>query len=161
MPSNADVPGINGGTYLIDSTVAAECNQMRGPGWVGGGGLATLNITGGTLEQVYPIQIDARDGAEFIVIGGLGYVPVTFKSLCNFREFTLQRKGGDKWIEVDQSYHGNDFWQTDYDARTGSWEITYSLWLDNPDDSRIPTEFRLMGPGLTIGDANYDHEADI
>lgn len=31
MPSNADVPGINGGTCLIDSTVAAECNQMRGP----------------------------------------------------------------------------------------------------------------------------------
>ena len=49
VPSNTDVAGINSGTCLIDSTVAAECNQMRGPGWTGGEGLATLNITGGTL----------------------------------------------------------------------------------------------------------------
>jgi len=49
VPSITDVAGINGGTCLIDSTVNAETNQMRGPGWTGGEGLATLNITGGTL----------------------------------------------------------------------------------------------------------------
>ena len=33
-----------------------------------------------------------------------------------------------------------DFWQTDFFQ--GSWEITYDLNLDSPEDERITREFR-------------------
>jgi hypothetical protein len=28
---------------------------------------------------------------------------------------------------LDQSVHGNDFWQTDYDAGTKTWSQTYNV----------------------------------
>jgi len=53
-------------------------------------------------------------------------------------------KNNDVTVEVDQSVHVRDFWQTDYDTQTGTWEITYMVTLDRPDDLRIPRECRLM-----------------
>ena len=35
-------------------------------------------------------------------------------------------KNNDVWVEMDQSVHDRDFWQTDYDTQTGTWEITYT-----------------------------------
>jgi len=31
---------------------------------------------------------------------------------------------------LDQSVHGNDFWQTDYDAKTQSYQLTFNLPLN-------------------------------
>lgn len=122
-----------------------------------------LNVimTKGTLEHSYPIQIDARNGAEFSVTGGLGFVPVTFTGLCNYQGFILQRKVDNNWIDVDQSYHGKDFWQTDFDPNKQRWEITYSLRLDQLNDARIQTEFRLIGPGITPGNITCDQEVGM
>ncbi len=50
--------------------------------------------------------------------------------------------GRGRWRKVDQSVHGNDFWQTDYDAASGTWEITYSVPLDTPGDERATRSFR-------------------
>jgi hypothetical protein len=101
-------------------------------------------VTKGILEHVYPIRINASNGAEFVVTGGLGYVPMTFSGLPDYRKYTLQKKGGDAWERVDQSVHSRDFWQTDYDAETATWEMTYTVPLDRPDDIRTPTEFRFL-----------------
>lgn len=120
-----------------------------------------IAMTRGVLEHNYPIRIEARNGAEFSVTGGLGFVPVTFTGLCNYRPFTLQRKVDNNWIDVDQSFHGKDFWQTDFDPQNDRWEITYSLWLDQPNDARIPTEFRLVGPGFIPGDITCDEEVNM
>ena len=30
-------------------------------------------------------------------------------------------------LKFNQSVHGNDFWQTDFDVATQSWSLTYNL----------------------------------
>jgi hypothetical protein len=102
---------------------------------------------GGKLEQAYPIRIQNTGGdIVFDVTGGIGYVPVTFTGIGNYRGFKLSRKEEAQWVEVDQSYHGKDFWQTDYDALTGTWNITYNLALDTPGDQRQTSQFKLTAP---------------
>lgn len=100
----------------------------------------TVAVTRGTLEHLYPairIRTTAQNEAEFTLSGGLGYVPVTFAGLNGYRQARLeQRVPGRDWQPVDQSVHGNDFWQTDYDPETASWELTYTL----PTDSSEPTQ---------------------
>ncbi len=41
-------------------------------------------------------------------------------------------RDGMGWRTVDQSVHGADFFQADYDARTRTWEVTFSLPSDTP-----------------------------
>jgi hypothetical protein len=65
------------------------------------------------------------------ITGGLGYVPVTFTGLKSYRDAGLWRDDGDG--RVDQSVHGQDFWQADFDATTRTWSLTYNLPLDPPD----------------------------
>lgn len=79
----------------------------------------------GTLERLYPAVTvrTLNDGAEFTLTGGLGYVPVTFTGLTSPRAPVLLRDGQ----PVNQSIHGNDFWQTDYDAATRTWQITFCV----------------------------------
>jgi hypothetical protein len=100
---------------------------------------------GGKLIRSYPIHIRSQGGeVVFSVSGGLGYVPVTISGLRDYRSFKMEYKVGGNWTEVDQSYHGNDYWQADYDPVTQSWELTYSLPLDSPQDQRQTRTFRLM-----------------
>jgi hypothetical protein len=103
-----------------------------------------VRMTQGALEDAYPIRIRASDGAAFVVTGGLGYVPMTFSGLPDYHGYVLQSRVDDVWVEVDQSVHSRDFWQTDYDTNTGTWEITYTVPLDRPDDVRIPIEYRFL-----------------
>ena len=79
----------------------------------------------GTLTSVYPsIGVRAsKDCAELTVTGGLGYVPVTFTGLTMPCDYGLSLDGQ----PVDQSVHGNDFWQTDYDAATRQWQLTFNI----------------------------------
>ena len=102
-------------------------------------------LRGGKLVREYPIQIRSTGGdIRFAVTGGLGYVPVTFTDLTEYRSFHLEQKINGDWVEIDQSHYGKDFWQTDYNPETARWEITYSLPLDTADDDRIQAEFRLV-----------------
>lgn len=79
----------------------------------------------GTLERLHPaITIRAdRDAAEFQLSGGLGYVPITITGLRSSRDYDLLVDGH----RVDQSVHGRDFWQTDYDPSLQRWSRTYTL----------------------------------
>lgn len=79
----------------------------------------------GKLESLYPavkVRV-SNDIAEFTLTGGLGYVPVTFTGLTSSRGYALLLDGH----PVNQSVHGNDFWQTDYDPLTRRWSRTYNL----------------------------------
>ncbi|MBK1828309.1 LamG domain-containing protein [Haloferula rosea] len=84
---------------------------------------ATLKI--GRLIQAYPdLRIETEnDEAEFILSGGLGHVPVTLTQLSSSTAGTLLVDGQ----PLDQSVHGRDFWQTDYDAKTRRWTRTYNI----------------------------------
>jgi len=46
-----------------------------------------------------------------------------FKGLTSLRGHQLLFDGQ----PVNQSVHGNDFWQTDFDVATKSWSLTYNL----------------------------------
>ena len=81
--------------------------------------------TVGTIEHLYPdIRVRAEnDRAEFTIGHGLGFVPVTFAGLTSHRGHAL-------WLDgepLDQSIHGNDFWQTDYDPVAQRWIRTYNV----------------------------------
>jgi hypothetical protein len=100
---------------------------------------------GGKLEHTYPICIRAIDQeVHFDVTGGLAYVPVTIRGLKNYRDYRLDHLVDGAWVAVDQSYHGNDYWQVDFNPSEQRWEITYSLALDTPQDERRRQQFRFV-----------------
>ena len=98
----------------------------------------------GTLERSRPTKIRAKNNrAEFTIAGGLGAVPITVTGLTGYRRPTLEmRAGSTQWKTVDQAVHGRDFWQTDYDEGSATWEITYSVPADTPGDARHTRRFR-------------------
>jgi len=103
----------------------------------------SVRMTLGKLIRTRPTTIQAfRDRAEFTITGGLGYAPITITGLSNYRTPILEVKEGDEWTTVDQSVYGKDYWQTDYNPETRTWEITYSIPMDTPDDQRITRSFR-------------------
>jgi len=102
-----------------------------------------VEIQSGRLLDSYPIKIEAEDNrAALVITGGMGYVPMVITNLSGFRNPQLSRKVNNSWQTVDQSVHGNDFWQADYNAANGSWDISYNLNLDTPGDERERAEFR-------------------
>lgn len=88
-----------------------------------------LEMKHGKLQHTWPaitIAVD-HDKAEFTLTRGLGHVPMTFTGLSSSRGYTL-------FIDdkpVNQSIHGNDFWQTDYDAASKTWSQTYNVYTDD------------------------------
>ncbi len=106
-------------------------------------------VSQGALLSVRPTAVRALgDRAEFAITGGLGYVPITIAGLSGYREPVLEmREGGGRWRLVDQSVHGRDFWQADYDPSAGAWDITYTVPLDSPEDARVRREFRFRLEG--------------
>jgi hypothetical protein len=84
-----------------------------------------VELVTGKLESLYPavaIQT-AGDTAEFTLTGGLGFVPVSFNGLRSPRGHALYLDGQ----PLDQSVHGSDFWQTDYDPVAQRWSRTYNI----------------------------------
>lgn len=90
-----------------------------------------VSVTGGELLYRYPIIVAAsRPEVEVSIKGGVGGVPIRFEGLRSSTGYTLCRLQGDRRIPLDQSVHGNDFWQTDYDAESGTYRVSFNLVLD-------------------------------
>ncbi len=86
-----------------------------------------VTVTKGKLLQCFPdVRVQCAEGAaELTVKSGPGFTAVTFaglKSACGGR---LLVDG----MEYRADAHGNDFWQTDFDASDGTWSRTYTLPL--------------------------------
>ena len=89
-------------------------------------------VEGGTLLHNYPIIIQAEAAEVTVVIeGGVGHVPIRFEGLKRATGTTLYQVVDGVETALDQSVHGNDFWQTDYDAKSGSYKMTFNLPLDD------------------------------
>lgn len=84
-----------------------------------------VEIQTGTLTRLHPdIGIRAsNDAAEFKLAGGIGQVPITFTDLSSNAGHRLIVNGS----PFDQSVHGSDFWQTDYDPHTQRWSRAYNV----------------------------------
>ncbi len=94
-----------------------------------------VSIRTGSFELLYPdIRIPAKGNkAEFMLAGGLGYVPISFMGLTAMDGFILHSDG----TPLNQSLHGNDFWQTDYDPTTHTWSRTNNIKMDDDTEYRI------------------------
>lgn len=91
-----------------------------------------VDVEGGSVVQKYPIIIDVEQAeVEFVIQGGVGYVPVSFRGLERAEGCTLYRIVDGERQVLDQSVHGNDFWQTDYDAKSSTFKVSYNLSLDD------------------------------
>ena len=84
-----------------------------------------VTVTSGELKRRYPDVriVTDKDAATLTLKGGLGYVPITFSGLTSPVGNALYVNGQ----RLDQSVHGNDFWQTDYTADTKTWSRTYNV----------------------------------
>lgn len=97
----------------------------------------------GAVKSNYPIVLTTdADQAHFRIKGGIGYVPVTLKGLSAYRVPKLYVKEGSRWTRIDQSLHGNDYWQTDFNISSGTWEVTYNINTDSPGDKTLEREFK-------------------
>ncbi|NNM28706.1 MAG: LamG domain-containing protein, partial [Akkermansiaceae bacterium] len=116
-----------GPNEALRSALARDQNTWRMIHREATGNDRRVNVTRGSVEQTHPdvrIRTEGNEAA-FTLAGGLGHVPVTFTGLTANGNFTLAVDGK----PVDQSVHGNDFWQADYDPATGMWSRTYNLPL--------------------------------
>jgi len=88
----------------------------------------------GILRRPYPpcVEVGPAHSAEIAIAGGVGYIPLIFTGLDDYRGWELCRKQRDEWVAVDQSAFGNDFWQVDREE-TGGYAITFNVSLDARD----------------------------
>ncbi len=107
------------------------------------GNAPRITVTVGCLEGEHPIRLRAQgDRAEFALEGGLAYAPVTLCGLSTYREPVLEHKVEGVWKGFDQAVHGRDFWQTDFDPQTKTWEITWNVTLDSEGQTGAKRQFR-------------------
>lgn len=114
-----------GPNEALSSALARDGNTWRMIEREATGNDRRVTMKVGTLQRTHPAVTvaTAEDAAEFTLTGGLGHVPVTLTGLTKPHAHTL-------FVDdepLDQSVHGNDFWQTDYDPETGTWSQTYNL----------------------------------
>ena len=96
-----------------------------------------VSAKGGTVLKSYPIRVRAEAATiQVIVQGGVGFVPITFTGLKSVKDLALFEIVDGREIKLDQSVHGNDFWQTDYDEGDQTYQLTYNLPLDNKPKSK-------------------------
>jgi hypothetical protein len=143
IPSNADDyygPNKNLATALENNPLSWELVYREALG-----NDIEVKVKKGKLLDNYPIQIEAKNGkAEIAVSGGLGYVPLTIANVPDYKNPDLFRKVKGEWKKVNQEVHGNDFWQTEYNVANGTWDITFNVNLDTPDDVKQNIEFKFV-----------------
>ena len=97
----------------------------------------------GTLLQNPPIEIRTVLGqvaADIRITGGLAYTPLTFHGLERHEGWRLEREISGVWETVDQSVHGKDFAQVDYDSDSSTWSVTVAVPIDGGGRFRLLRE---------------------
>jgi len=96
-----------------------------------------VEALGGVVRSRYPIIIECIEDEIVVDIeGGVGFVPIRFDRLKKAKGYELYQVIGGKEVKLEQGTIGNDFWQTDYDAKTNTYKRTYNLPLDGVKRSR-------------------------
>lgn len=105
-----------------------------------------VRVSQGKLEHTWPLLVTATASqhAALTITGGVGFAPVTFAGLSDFRGYSLWQTVRGVRSRVDQSVHGNDFWQSSYSPADKKWSITYNVGLDSPGDNRQTIQLNLQ-----------------
>lgn len=114
-----------GPNEALRSALAADGDTWRMIHREATGNDRQVELSVGKCEGTHPaITIATKnDEAAGTIHGGLGYVAMSFTGLSSPKGYVLTLDG----VPLDQSVHGNDFWQTDYDAVSKTWSLTYNL----------------------------------
>lgn len=107
------------------------------------------SATVGEVLNEYPAKIKAAGqngtvAASLTLTGGLGYMPLTFTNLPSPYGWRLEVNTGAGFAPVEQAVKGNDYWQTVFDADTGTYELTYNVFQNGREDAR---QYRLVKAG--------------
>ena len=68
----------------------------------------------------------------------MGFLPITFHGLNRHDGWRLEAEGPAGWETIDQSVHGNDFWQANFDEEADTWSLTWSI------ENTSLTQYRLV-----------------
>jgi hypothetical protein len=118
----------------------------------------------------YPITVTTQNNTALLELeGGLAYVPVVFSGLDNVSNPVLWRAVDSCWEIVDQSVHGKDFWQADYKAEQQTFDLTFNVNQDRPNDARAKIFYYLGStPPATpliaqskIGNAPFNQDSNL
>ena len=134
-----------GSSTVLNGIPANEFNTYKVAYRYAVGNKTTTTASVGTVEQQTPIFVKCASGevlAEITVKGGMSYVPLTFRGVPAYTGYELQVKKGSKWEKVDQSVHGNDYWQCWYDSDKGTYELTYNV--EHTGDKNATYSYRLV-----------------
>jgi hypothetical protein len=104
------------------------------------GNALQVKARSGSLLQTFPLMV-AVDRAEKVqaeIQGGVGWLPLTFTGLSSHRGYELRVNGE----PFNQSLHGNDYWQTDYQPATKTWSQTFNVPRDGGQPLRVEFERR-------------------
>merc|ERR1719440_320879 len=103
-----------------------------------GGQLEVEPVVGAVVESHYPIRVVATTPSidpmiKFHVKGSaLGFVPIVIGGLPSHavpagNGLWVKASGAQNFTLLKQSSSGNDFWQTNYDRRSATYEIVYNV----------------------------------
>ena len=96
-----------------------------------------IELTGGKLLQELPIVIEATEPEISVTIqGGVGHVPIRFEGLSTADGYAIYEVIDGEKRRLDQSVHGNDYWQTDHDAGSNTYKMTFNLPVDGKAESK-------------------------
>jgi len=96
-----------------------------------------VTVNGGLPTHTYPIIIRASQPEIKVDIrGGVGAVPIRFDGLETPSGYALYRDVEGRLVPLDQSVHGNDYWQTVYNPGSHSYQMSFNLPLDGVESSK-------------------------
>jgi len=123
LPQQAD-------DYYGPNAALRETLQRDGNTWKlvhreAAGNRRSVTVEKGTLLSLHSaVHLAAeKDEAAFTLAGGLAWIPVTISGLSRPECHRLVIDGR----ALDQSVHGNDFWQTDFDPASRTWSLTWQV----------------------------------
>lgn len=90
------------------------------------------------IDSVYPLSIaTVGDSAIFHLKGGVGYVPIRFTNVTDVTNPELWKLDQDCWELVDQSVHGKDFWQVNYNKNSATYDLIYNVNKDLSEEREV------------------------
>lgn len=108
------------------------------------GNKITAESSTNIIHTSYPLTVETSYNTGLVTLtGGKGYVPIVFTGLSSVINPVLWRSYGDDWEIVDQSVHGKDFWQTNYNPETESFNLVYNVNQDLKNDKTAIIKYYL------------------
>nr|WKR37939.1 glycoside hydrolase [Wenyingzhuangia aestuarii] len=123
------------------------------------GNKITAESSTNTIHTSYPLTIETSNNTGLVTVtGGKGYIPIVFSGLSSVTNPVLWRYSDNCWEIVDQSLHGKDFWQANYNPETASFDLVYNINQDIANDEIAVIQYYL---GSTPPDTNIVIQSKI